>query len=461
MRFTDRTDAGRRLAAAVQYLRDEKPVVLGLPRGGVPVAFEVARALDAPLDVIVVRKLGVPYQPELAFGAIGEGGVRVLNDDVVRHCGIDPEHIAAVERAERQELERRARRYRGGRPPAADEARTVTGEARTVVGEDRTVTREARTVIVVDDGIATGATAAAACQVVRAQGAARVVLAVPVAPPDAVHRLRAVADDVVCLSVPPLFGSVGEWYGDFSQTTDEEVAACLARAVADPARVRPAPALTEVEVEAAGVRLAGDLALPEGAAGLVMFAHGSGSSRHSPRNRAVAEVLQEAGLGTLLFDLLTPSEEADRNNVFDIGALAGRLAGATRWLREREPAPIGYFGASTGAAAALRAAADDPDIGAVVSRGGRPDLAGPRLDEVRAPTLLIVGGADTRVLDLNRAAQAQLRCENRLETVPGATHLFEEPGALDRVADLARSWFTTYLTAGSDPSTSARREPRH
>ncbi|MFF1356606.1 phosphoribosyltransferase family protein [Streptomyces sp. NPDC058297] len=446
MRFTDRTDAGRRLAAAVQHLRDEEPVVLGLPRGGVPVAFEVARALGAPLDVIVVRKLGVPYQPELAFGAIGEGGVRVLNDDVVRHCGIEPEHIAAVERTERQELERRARRYRGGRPPAADEARTVTGEARTV--------------IVVDDGIATGATAAAACQVVRAQGAARVVLAVPVAPPDAVRRLRAVADDVVCLSVPPLFGSVGEWYGDFSQTTDEEVAACLARAGADPARVRPAPVPTEVEVEAAGVRLAGDLARPEGAAGLVMFAHGSGSSRHSPRNRAVAEVLQEAGLGTLLFDLLTPSEEADRDNVFDIGALAGRLAGATRWLREREPAPIGYFGASTGAAAALRAAADDPDIGAVVSRGGRPDLAGPRLDDVRAPTLLIVGGADTRVLDLNRAAQAQLRCENRLETVPGATHLFEEPGALDRVADLARSWFTTHLTAGGDPPTSARREPR-
>ncbi|MFB8266824.1 phosphoribosyltransferase family protein [Streptomyces sp. NPDC055955] len=455
MRFTDRTDAGRRLAAAVQHLRDEEPVVLGLPRGGVPVAFEVARALGAPLDVIVVRKLGVPYQPELAFGAIGEGGVRVLNDDVVRHCGIDPDHIAAVERVERQELERRARRYRGGRPaPAGEDAAVVSGEAPAVTGQDRTV-------IVVDDGIATGATAAAACQVVRAQGAARVVLAVPVAPPDAVRRLSAAADDVVCLSVPPLFGSVGEWYSDFSQTTDEEVAACLARAVADPARVRSAPVTADVEVEAAGVRLAGDLARPEGDAGLVMFAHGSGSSRHSPRNRAVARVLQEAGLGTLLFDLLTPAEEADRNNVFDIGTLAGRLAGATRWLRDREPAPIGYFGASTGAAAALRAAADDPDIGAVVSRGGRPDLAGPHLDDVRAPTLLIVGGADAMVLDLNRAAQARLRCENRLEIVPGATHLFEEPGALDQVADLARQWFTTHLTAGSDPPAASRRAPHH
>ncbi|MFF2509443.1 phosphoribosyltransferase family protein [Streptomyces sp. NPDC058067] len=434
MRFTDRTDAGRRLATALQHLRGEQPVVLGLPRGGVPVAFEVASALGAPLDVIVVRKLGVPYQPELAFGAIGEGGVRVLNEDIVRHCGIDPDHIAAVERVERQELERRARRYRGGRPPAAGDARTV---------------------IVVDDGIATGATAAAACQVVRARGAAHVVLAVPVGPPDAVHRLSGVADEMVCLSAPPLFGSVGEWYVDFSQTTDEEVAACLARAADSAGRVRPAPVTTEVEVDAGEVRLTGDLARPEGAAGVVMFAHGSGSSRHSPRNRAVATVLQEAGLGTLLFDLLTPAEEADRDNVFDIGTLARRLSGATRWLRDREPAPIGYFGASTGAAAALRAAADDADVGAVVSRGGRPDLAGPHLGDVRAPTLLIVGGDDTMVLELNRAAQARLRCENRLEIVPGATHLFEEPGALDRVADLARSWFLAHLAAGSAPPTAA------
>lgn len=143
----------------------------------------------------------------------------------------------------------------------------------------------------------------------------------------------------------------------------------------------------------------------------MVFAHGSGSSRHSPRNRAVAAALQQAGLGTLLFDLLTSSEEADRANVFDIGTLAGRLADATRWLRSRESVPIGYFGASTGAAAALRAAASaDADVGAVVSRGGRPDLAGPALADVRAPTLLIVGGDDTMVLDLNRRAQSLLRC---------------------------------------------------
>lgn len=211
---------------------------------------------------------------------------------------------------------------------------------------------DGRTVIVVDDGIATGATAAAACQVVREMGAARVVLAVPVAPPDAVAWLRTVADEVVCLSTPRGFSAVGEWYQDFSQTPDEEVVSLLARA-AD----RSAPREAEVVVDADGVALAGDLVLPPDAGAVVVFAHGSGSSRHSPRNRSVAEALRQAGLGTLLFDLLTPQEEADRANVFDIETLARRLTETTAWLRRREHAlPIGYFGASTGAAAALWAA---------------------------------------------------------------------------------------------------------
>ncbi|MER7733799.1 phosphoribosyltransferase family protein [Streptomyces erythrochromogenes] len=426
MLFTDRADAGERLAEAVRHLEGERPVVLGLPRGGVPVAFPVARALGAPLDVIMVRKLGVPHHRELGFGAIGEGGVRVISEDIVSSSRVTPQDLAAVERAEGAELARQARRFRGDRPR---------------------VPLDGRTVIVVDDGIATGATAAAACRVVRAQGAARVVLAVPVAAPDAVARLRGETDEVVCLSAPRAFRAVGEWYRDFSQTPDEEVVTLLARAAAGTAR-RPAPrpVAVEVEVDAGGLALAGDLALPEGAGAVVMFAHGSGSSRRSPRNRTVAADLNGAGLGTLLFDLLTPAEEADRAKVFDIGTLAGRLADATGWMRRRASLPIGYFGASTGAAAALWAASTaDADIGAVVSRGGRPDLAGPRLAAVRAPTLLVVGGSDTTVLDLNRAAQRELRCANRLEVVPGATHLFEEPGALEQVSALARAWFARHL----------------
>jgi putative phosphoribosyl transferase len=204
------------------------------------------------------------------------------------------------------------------------------------------------------------------------------------------------------------------------------------------------------------VTLDGDLAVPAGATGLVLFAHGSGSSRHSPRNRFVAGVLAGAGLGTLLFDLLTPQEERDPANVFDIGLLAGRLTAATCWLRERAglaSTPIGYFGASTGAGAALWAAAEpDAQVAAVVSRGGRPDLAIPRLARVRAATLLIVGGLDEVVLGMNRAAQEHLRCENELAVVPGATHLFEQPGTLEQAAGLARDWFTRYLAPAHAPA---------
>jgi putative phosphoribosyl transferase len=208
-----------------------------------------------------------------------------------------------------------------------------------------------------------------------------------------------------------------------------------------------------VEIEAAAARLAGDLTVPDDARGLVLFAHGSGSSRFSPRNRAVAKALREAGLGTLLMDLLT----ADEENVdlrtghlrFDIQLLAERVVGALDWLSE-EPATrdqaFGCFGASTGAAAALIAATRRPElVHAVVSRGGRPDLAAGALESVRAPTLLIVGGRDQPVIEMNRQALALLRCEARLEIVPGATHLFEEPGALEQVARLARDWFLRHL----------------
>ena len=208
-----------------------------------------------------------------------------------------------------------------------------------------------------------------------------------------------------------------------------------------------------VRVAAGPVTLDGDLRIPTGVRAVVLFAHGSGSSRRSSRNRHVAQLLNAAGLATLLIDLLTPNEEAiDLRTAhlrFDIGLLAERLVGATDWLAQypdTHDLPLGYFGASTGAAAALVAAAERPDrVGAIVSRGGRPDLAGPALGRVQAPTLLIVGGNDPQVLALNRSALAQLRCEKQLVIVPGATHLFGELGALDEVARLARSWFERHL----------------
>src|SRR5947207_8962373 len=408
MSFLDRSDAGRRLANRMLHLRGEDVVVLALPRGGVPVAAEVARALGAPLDVIVVRKLGVPVQPELGMGAIGEGDVRIINPEVVAIAHVTDAQIATVERRERAELDRRARRFRGDRP-------------RTPLA--------GRTAVIIDDGIATGSTARAACEVARAQGAARVVLAVPVAPPSACAALAAGADEVICLETPAHFLAIGEWYQDFSQTSDREVVSLLQRAAADrspagaahpaaggggtgepapaegrsliadgssPAAGGPSPAAGgpvpgpaavpwdgEVVIAAGPARLAGHLSTPGGGAGMVVFAHGSGSSRSSPRNRFVAGVLATAGLGTLLFDLLTVEEEQDRANVFNIGLLASRLGAVTRWIHGQPGlagVPVGYFGASTGAAAALWAAAEPGgEVAAVVSRGGRPDLAMPRL----------------------------------------------------------------------------------
>ena len=430
MLFIDRADAGRHLVQRLRHLRGTDVVVLGLPRGGVPVAFEVAKELHAPLDVIVVRKLGVPFQPEYGFGAIGEGGARIIDDDVVRLTRLTGPKIAAVEERERTRLARRVGQLRGDRTP---------------------IPLAGRTVIVVDDGIATGSTAQAACLVARARGASRVILAVPVGSVQAAASLRRAADEVICLHIPARFFAIGEWYDDFSQVTDEEVTSLLGKAAglatgSDCAELDPA----EIVMDAGGVRLPGSLVIPDQALGLVIFAHGSGSSRRSPRNQLVAAALNRAGLGTLLVDLLTADEELSRAYVFNVAMLAGRLTEITRRLRGQPVAaafPFGYFGASTGAAAALWAAASPPPpVAAVVSRGGRPDLVGPRLALVQAPTLLIVGGADKAVLSLNRQAQEELRCENHLAVIPDATHLFEEPGALEQVADLAGDWFTSHFT---------------
>jgi dienelactone hydrolase len=215
--------------------------------------------------------------------------------------------------------------------------------------------------------------------------------------------------------------------------------------------------MSEVRIHARHAVLSGNLIIPKGASGLVLFAHGSGSSRLSPRNQFVARTLNEAGLATLLFDLLTPEEEAidmqTRENRFNIQLLAERLVHATNWAKQQEQTRnlrIGYFGSSTGGAAALVAAvATAQDVGAVVSRGGRPDLADQALSKVQAPTLLIVGGNDDIVIELNEQARDMMHCEVKLEIIPGATHLFEEPGALEKVAQLASNWFVKHIASAA------------
>lgn len=420
--FRDRSEAGRLLAARLDAFANRDDVlILALPRGGVPVGFELARALRAPMDVFVVRKLGVPGHEELAMGAVASGGVRVINEDVVNALNISDEDIEQVARSEREELERRERLYRDDRP-----APDVRG----------------RTVIVVDDGLATGSTMRAAVKALRRLGPARIVVAVPTAAPSTLAEFQRLADECVSVITPEPFRAVGLWYDDFSQTTDDEVRDLLNQ-VADAPRERT------VAIPADGRQVKGTLSVPRSPIGVVAFAHGSGSGRFSPRNQFVAEALREAGFATLLIDLLEEDEAEDRAKVFDIPLLAARLRAAGTWLgedAETRALPLGYFGASTGAAAALVAAASDPGrVGAVVSRGGRPDLARDALPIVKAPTLLIVGSRDEQVLELNRRALAALRCPKQLAVVPGASHLFAEPGTLEEVARLAADWFTQTL----------------
>jgi putative phosphoribosyl transferase len=341
-----------------------------------------------------------------------------------------------VKAAEEEELERRLLQYRGGRSHVP-----LTG----------------RTAILVDDGLATGVTARVACRFLKERGAVEVILAVPVCPASARAVFEQEADEFVCLEEPYWFGSVGQFYEDFSPVSDQQVTDLLAEAAREmsledkSARKKPAPPLVrpeEVLLRGPGLELRGVLAVPTGAKGLVLFAHGSGSNYMSPRNRAVAGRITDAGFATLLFDLLTPEESANYELVFDIPLLASRLRLATEWVDSRpelRELPLGYFGASTGAGAALWAAAElGPRISAIVSRGGRPDLAMPRLRAVAAPTLLIVGGYDVEVIELNRKALARLD-RGKLAVIPQASHLFEEPGKIEEVGKLALEWYERHL----------------
>ena len=444
MIFMNREDAGRQLAAQLrEYANSEDVIVLGIPRGGVPVAFEIAKALNVPLDIFLSRKLGVPGQEELAFGAIAAGDGRFLDEAIIEAAGISAGQVEQITRATKAKLEERARVYRGTRPPLHVEGMTV---------------------ILVDDGIATGASIYAAIHALWQMKPKRLIIAAPVAPHSTCDWLRDKADELVVLYSPRDFYAVGQFYRRFPQVSDEEVVDLLRKAerlfapdtvLQDcPDLDSPDGARREITIITGKIALQGTLSLPKDPKGIVLFAHGSGSSRHSPRNRYVAEVLHANGLATLLFDLLTRDEESvDRwtgEIRFNIALLAKRLIEVTQWAT-REPVirdlSIGYFGASTGAAAALMAASRLQDlIGAVVSRGGRPDLAAEALGSVLAPTLLIVGGLDELTLSLNRQAFSQLRCEGKqLVIVPGATHLFEERGALEEVARVAAQWFVRYL----------------
>lgn len=424
MRFHDREEAAQYLVERLHAYRDQNPLVLAIPRGAIVMGRIIADELKGELDVVLVRKLRAPGHPELAIGSIDEAGNAVLTDYGER-LHIPESYLDGEKRLQLETLKRRRIAYTRAHEPANPIGRVV---------------------IVVDDGIATGATMLAALESIRQRKPRKLIAAAAVAPPENVERVRAVADEVVCLVTPADFYAVGQFFDDFREVTDDEVVALLK--TKKPRVSTPDP---PVSIRVEGVELHGDLSVPSDPLGIVIFAHGSGSSRLSPRNRHVAEVLQRHGMGTLLFDLLTEQEDRVYENRFDIERLGRRLAAVTSWLAARPEAkalPIAYFGASTGAAAALVAAArPDTRVACVVSRGGRPDLAMEAATHVSVPTLLIVGEYDSIVLDFNRRAFQVLKGVKEILVIPGASHLFEEPGTLDEAALKAAEWFRTHLEA--------------
>ena len=403
--FADRDDAGRRLAGHLCARwgtgAPVDPLVLGIPRGGVPVAAQVALALGAPLDVLVVRKLGVPWAPEIAMGALAEPGVRHVDSRILREARVTPQDLAAVEARETIELRRRAEVYRTGREPISPAGRDV---------------------VLVDDGLATGASAVAACRAVAAAGAARIVLAVPVAPPETVRALRAEADEVIALLHPVRLLSVSQWYGDFGQVRDDEVVRCLAdaagRAAAAPS-AGPPPARAarsgtsgsrRLDLPVEGCHLHGDLDVPPGATALVVLAHTNTARHVRPYSRRLADALNADGLATLELDLMTSPERPWPGNAADTPRLAARLREATDLVRH-DFDRVCLVG-SGGAGPAVLAAAADPEarVTAVVAAG----TAVPATGLPAVPTLLLPAARQSGQERDERGAEAVTWIRDRL-----------------------------------------------
>ena len=436
-------DKDRRLGAAalieeLEPFMGAETVVIGLPAGGVAVAAEIAKAFQVPLDVCVVRKLRGPRDDaSLGFGAIAEGGELVLDAASASRSGLGEGQIARLIAEREVEVRELVRRIRRGRAPV-----DLTG----------------KTVVIVDDGSSTGNTARAALRSVKRRGARRMILALGLAPRATLDELAREADELLCAEVEPDANAANRAYQKLARIRADQIAELLGTERQEAPEPSQRALRGPVRIRVADASLDGDLVLPLGATGIVLFAHGADQARHDKGHLLVSRALEHAGLATLVVDLLTPRERhlimtpAGRLS-FGAEMLAGRLSATTSWAREQpetSPLTVGYFGTSLGAAAALLAAADpDNRVMAIAARACRPDLVERAIASLRVPTLLLVGERDPALLELNRRALERLRCTKRLSVVGGATHDFDEPGALEQVARRAAAWFGRHLTASA------------
>ena len=436
MIFNDRIDAGQQLARAVEARGFEKPVVLGIPRGGVPVAAEVARAVDGQLAVVVARKLGAPGNPELAIGATTETGVAYINQAVAIAVGADKDYIEAERQRQVREAHHREEMFNSHRRPPV----------------------QGRIVIIVDDGIATGATAIAAVRSIKADGAAHVVLAVPVGAPHTLEVMRREADEVICLYEPKDFWAVGQFYYNFQPVEDDDVLKTLREFEKVPDAVDPA---REVTITRPGVRLAAVLRTPagDGPFPLVIFVHGLGSSKESPRNVVIATHLVDAGIATLLFDLSGHGESSD-DPAGGLAAYVADLEASFQWAEgqaEVQKDLIGVAGSSMGATVAAAADID----GRVRPRTmvlRAPPLQAQDFRRINVPSLVLIGSHDP----LRRSVESGVEgCPTlTLSVVEGASHLFEEPGTLHVALDRTVEWFTSRFFAPAVPEQTPRAVAR-
>ena len=414
-RFRDRDDAGRQLAAALAGAGYPNPLVLGIPRGGVPVAAQVARALRGELGVVVARKLRAPAQPELAIGAVTADGSVWINASLAEEAGADIRYLEREKATQVAEARHREEVFDGHRRPP------VAG----------------RVVLIVDDGLATGATAIAAARSMRACGAARVVLAVPVAPPESIRKLEAEVDEIVCPRVEMDFWAIGQFYDDFRQVSDEEVKAILDRYIL-PVETR------EARVRRDGVELAVRLRLPGGHPPYVTFVHGLGSSKESPRNVVIGERLVDEGIGAVLFDL-SGHGESTRDREDGLAAYVKDVAAVEDWAQAQEGldrSRHAMAGSSMGAAVALHAVLEgNVRTDALVLRA--PPIGPEEYRGLTVPTLLLVGSLDPLLGDAREASRLCSAIE--LRVVDGADHLFEEEGKLEEATAITAAWLASRL----------------